>query len=88
MVAGLLLVAARGESNPTSVLPLDQEWSQLMKGSSGAVLDLGILLLFATPVTGVLVALLQFWLERDRAFALVSGVLIVLLCGAFAIALR
>jgi uncharacterized membrane protein len=88
MAIGLLLVAIRGEGNISSVLPLDRELLELSRGTSKAVLGLGILVLFATPVAGVLVALVQFWQERDRAFTLVSAGLVVLLLAAFAIALR
>ena len=88
MALGLLLVAIRGGPSAKHVLPLDQILTSLGKGTVSAVLDLGIVLLFATPFVGVLVALAQFVRQRDTPFVLVTGVLLVLLVAGFAVALR
>ena len=87
MVAGLIAEAASGQS-ATAVLPLDQEPTHLLKGDASAVLDLGILLLFATPLAGVAAAFAEFWLQHDRTFVLVTGGLMVMFAIAIAIALH
>jgi uncharacterized membrane protein len=87
MVLGLILAAARGGS-ATTVFPLDQVLSQLSRGEAAAVLDLGILLLFATPLVGVLAALIRFAIEQDRQFMAISLLLLCILAIGFAVALR
>jgi uncharacterized membrane protein len=60
--------------------------AQLLRGIAGgdasAIVDLGILLLVATPICRVVFALLAFALERDRLYVAISAtVLAVLLFG-------
>ena len=88
MIAGLLDAAVRGGGATSSVLHLAQELPHLATGDPAAILDLGILLLFATPLVGVLTALAGFAREGDGAFTAVCCSLLVLLILAFAIALR
>jgi uncharacterized membrane protein len=52
-------------------------------GSSEAIIQVGLLLLILTPVARVGIAIVGFLLERDRMYALVS--LIVLLILAFSL---
>jgi uncharacterized membrane protein len=52
-------------------------------GQSEAIIELGLLLLVLTPIVRVAVALVGFLLERDRLYAVVS--LIVLLILAFSL---
>ena len=52
-------------------------------GNSQALIQLGLLLLVLTPIARVAVALVGFLLERDRLYAVVS--LIVLLILAFSL---
>jgi uncharacterized membrane protein len=87
MVAGLIAEAVSGQP-ATTVLPLNQEPAHLVEGNPDAMLDLGILLLFATPIAGVVTAFVEFWAQRDRAFILVTGGLLVMFVIAFAIALH
>jgi uncharacterized membrane protein len=57
---------------------------QLSHGGPSAVLDLGILILVATPICRVIFALISFAEERDRLFVAVSLlVLSMLLFGIF-----
>ncbi|MBV9282378.1 MAG: DUF1634 domain-containing protein [Chloroflexi bacterium] len=86
MVLGLLLSAARGGSS--HVLPLDQLLPHLARGDSAAVLDAGIILLFAAPLAGVVVALVGFARQRDTTFIVLSAALLVVLAAGFAVALR
>jgi uncharacterized membrane protein len=87
MALGLALTAIGG-GETTHVLPLDRVVPELARGHTAAILDLGILLLFATPLAGVLAALVGFWLEGDRAFTLITSALLLLLAAGFAIALH
>jgi uncharacterized membrane protein len=52
-------------------------------GRSEAIIELGLLLLILTPIARVAVALVGFLLERDRLYAAVS--LIVLMILAFSL---
>jgi uncharacterized membrane protein len=88
MVLGLILAAVQGGHSASNVLPLDAIWSHLTGGDPSAVLDLGILALFATPVAGVAVALGVFVRERDMAFVAITALLLVIIAVGFAIALR
>lgn len=87
MVIGLILAAAQGRS-ATSVYPLDQVLPHLAQGRPAAILDLGILLLFATPLAGVITACSRFALEHDRQFVFLSLLLLCILAIGFAVALR
>lgn len=53
------------------------------RGDSAAIIEIGLLLLILTPIARVAVALVGFLLERDRLYAVVS--LIVLLILAFSL---
>jgi uncharacterized membrane protein len=88
MALGLILGAIQRDTGARSVLPLDRVFSNLGEGKASAVLDLGILLLFATPVAGVLMALGQFLRQRDLPFVLVATLLLLMLVAGFAVALR
>jgi len=88
MVAGLVLAAAHGHNAVQHVLPLADVPSHLAQGDPASVLDLGILLLFATPLAGVLVAAAQFAQERDRQFLAISLMLLCVLCVGFIVGLR
>lgn len=87
MIVGLVLSAISGD-NSSHVLPLDQVVPHLARGNAPAILDLGILLLFATPLAGVAVALLGFLRVRDYLFASITGLLLIMLAVAVAVALR
>ena len=65
MLAGLAYGALRGTTASGHVLPLDTVLPHLRNGDPSALLDLGILLLFATPFVAVLVAL-----NRDEELVL------------------
>lgn len=87
MIIGLIAAAVSG-AHASTVLPLDRILAALGRGQANAILDLGILLLFATPLIGVLVALAGFLRERDGTFTLITVVLLIFLLIGFAVALR
>ena len=88
MALGLILVVLAGSTSASHVLPLDRVLPSLANSKPSAVLDLGILLLFATPLVGVIVALLEFVRQRDRPFVLISLGLLIMLTAGFAVALH
>jgi uncharacterized membrane protein len=52
----------------------------ISRGSAGAIIEVGILFLIATPVARVVFAVVAFALERDRLYTAISaGVLVVLI---------
>jgi uncharacterized membrane protein len=54
----------------------------ISRGDAGAIIQLGILLLIATPIARVAFALLAFAIERDRLYICISlTVLAVLAWG-------
>jgi uncharacterized membrane protein len=56
----------------------------VMRGQSRSVIQLGLLLLIATPVARVILCLVGFAMERDRIYVAISSiVLAVLLLGLF-----
>ncbi|MGH2442231.1 MAG: DUF1634 domain-containing protein [Chloroflexota bacterium] len=87
MIAGLGLTAAQGHS-AVHVLPLDRVLTRLFRGDGPALLDTGILLLFAAPLAAVIVAIGGFVLERDVVSALTTTLLMVLLIIGFVVALH
>lgn len=51
----------------------------VLAGDSRAVVQLGLVLLVATPVARVALALVAFLLQRDRLYAALSGLVLALL---------
>ncbi len=87
MAIGLLATAISG-GNTSNVLTLDRVIPDLLAGHAPAVLDLGILLLFATPLVAVLVAFIEFVRQHDGFFVGVTALLLVVLVISFAVALH
>lgn len=88
MVVGFLLATGKGTGQIDHVTPLADVISGVVAGKPESILSLGILLLFATPFVGVLVALFEFIRRRDTPFIWIAGVLIIILIIGFAVALR
>jgi uncharacterized membrane protein len=78
---------ARGDysvfvAKPVEVRHLAMLLGSVRQGNAEAIIDLGILLLIATPIFRVLFAVVAFSAERDRLYIAVSiTVLAVLLFG-------
>jgi uncharacterized membrane protein len=88
MILGLVLVIPEGGNVATHVVSLDRVVPDLVHGSRSAVLDSGILVLFATPLLGVVVAFVQFVRQRDMAFSLITALLLIVLTAGFLVALH
>lgn len=86
MAAGMLLAVAKSEYS----LPhfsLSAMGSGLARLEAGAMIDLGALLLIATPMLGVLAALLGFIRGRDRA-AFTALLVLIALASSFLLSHR
>jgi uncharacterized membrane protein len=74
LFAGLVWVMAAPEvpiqAGPP--MPLSVVGEQLLGGNPYAVIQLGILLLLATPLTRVVMASVSFWLGGERRYSLMS----------------
>ncbi len=92
VIAGVLLLAVRSPRPSLVVRPFRGEPAPLRSigsiatlafhGDAAGVIQLGLLLLIATPVARVAIMLLDFVLRRDWAYiAITSVVLGALLCG-------
>jgi uncharacterized membrane protein len=66
-------------SSRAKLAPLTQEIPSALRGHPSAVIQLGILLLIATPVARVAFLVGAFALERDRLYVAVSGTVLVVL---------
>lgn len=67
-----LLLYALNPAGPEVDLPLDQIAEGVLRGDPIAIIDLGILLLIATPLTRVLTAATVFAVDREPRFVVVS----------------
>ncbi|MGD0818266.1 MAG: DUF1634 domain-containing protein [Methanomassiliicoccales archaeon] len=66
MVVGLVMYAATPTEGTT--LPLDKILDGIIRGNPIAVIDLGIILLIATPLVRIIAAGITFGLEKDYRF--------------------
>jgi uncharacterized membrane protein len=51
--------------------------ADLSAGSSSAIIELGVMVLIATPIARVLFTMIGFWLEKDRLYTFIA---LVVLC--------
>ncbi|MFT4062467.1 MAG: DUF1634 domain-containing protein [Edaphocola sp.] len=55
---------------------------QLRTGNSKAIMELGVMLLIATPIARVLFTMIGFWLEKDYQYTVIALlVLLVIICS-------
>jgi uncharacterized membrane protein len=88
LVLGILLAAARGSTGlagSTGRLPLGQLAASLTAGDPWAYLFLGVAVLAATPVVRVALALGGFARVGDRAYMLITGLVLTVLLASLAI---
>jgi uncharacterized membrane protein len=86
MLLGLLLYSISPAGHEEVDLSLQDIAAGIVAGNPIAVIDLGIVLLIATPLTRVLTALTVFLVDREWRFVLVA--LLVLGVIAFAVLAR
>jgi uncharacterized membrane protein len=51
-----------------------------MHMQNAALIQLGVVLLILTPLARVALAMVGFWLEHDRLYAVVSAIVLAILC--------
>ena len=88
LAGGLLILAQHGRAPANysvfhgepellrSILPIVRG---AFAGSSDAIVQLGLLLLIATPVARVALTLVAFMLQRDRTYVLITTIVLTLL---------
>ena len=79
MVGGLLWLILSGQPFATSGLNPFAIPSALVNGDPNALVDLGIIVLVATPFLRVLAVLAMATMEKDRSFMLISAAVVGLL---------
>ncbi len=82
----LAIGAPGGSTTMEKSLPLDAVFSQLLAGNPLALLNLGVLLLLATPGITLLVEIIAYVMDRNWRYVLISSIVgaILLLSIAFA----
>jgi uncharacterized membrane protein len=80
MAAGIVLDVVLGESLTPHVVPLREVGAGLAGPDPAAYLSLGIIVLIATPFVRVAGSLVAFVLLRDRRYAVVTAVVLAVMC--------
>jgi uncharacterized membrane protein len=88
LFAGLGLSAITHHALPSKVSGLRQILDGLKRASPPSFLNLGILLLIATPVLRVLGSLVEFAEKRDWRYVLVTSVVLIILAISVAVGSR
>jgi uncharacterized membrane protein len=72
-------------TRPGGAVPhtISEVWAGIWAGRGQAMVVAGLLLLVATPVVRVAVAVAAFLIEKDRVFAVVTAVVLALLLLSF-----
>jgi uncharacterized membrane protein len=84
LIAGILLAVLRQEPFDATADPLGQVLPELLAGHASGVIDLAILWFMAAPVVATIVVLAGFLRLRDRRYALVTGVVLLVLAASIA----
>jgi uncharacterized membrane protein len=85
---GLTLWYLRGgttDAPGAATLPFGRFWAALTEGSGEAVVLLGLLVLVLTPLLRVVVSVAVFSVARDRAFMLVTLLVLATLLASIAV---
>ncbi len=88
MGLGFLLLAARHELGHDTWLPLARIVPRALAGDPAGILDLGVLVLFATPALRVVAAIGLFAAERQPRYVAISVAVLLLLALSVAAAAR
>jgi uncharacterized membrane protein len=91
VVAGLILflfqygreMTAYGTFDEKQIFHFSEFYHDLKQGDSKAIMQLGVMVLIATPIARVLFTMIGFWLEKDRMYTIIA--LIVLCIIAFSL---
>ncbi len=80
VVAGLVLYLFRhgGEQahyetfTNEGAFGFDKFVAELSAGRAGAIIELGVMALIATPIARVIFTMIGFWLEKDRLYTVIA----------------
>ena len=79
LAGGAWYLTAHGAETPAYRTFHATHWQRSDWGRARGLIELGLLILIATPVARVVFSLVSFALERDRSYVLITlGVLVVL----------
>lgn len=67
---------------PSALRSIKGLWRLLMQGDSAALIQVGVILLIATPIARVVFAVIGFALERDRFYVVVSLTVLAVLMAS------
>lgn len=87
LAIGLVLAIVRREPLDTEVDPLGEVIPAVLAGRAGSVVEVAILWLMGTPVLAVIVVLIGFLRLRDRRYALLSLLVLLVLGVSIGLAL-
>lgn len=87
VIAGLLIylfqygrqVADYSQFDETKVFRFNDFYNALIAGDSKAIMELGVIVLIATPVARVLFTMIGFWLEKDRLYTLIAFIVLCII---------
>jgi uncharacterized membrane protein len=85
MLLGLGLLAFKPGLTEVAFLTVAQIFSQAIKLQPVALLNLGVLVLLATPFMGVLVATVVFIMKKERIFVIISLAVLATLLVSLAV---
>lgn len=92
LIGGGLLLWQRGmekvdykifKGAPKSLIEMDAIVSNAVKGEALAIIQLGVLLMIATPIARVASCVIGFTYQRDLLYALLSSIVLVTLLYSF-----
>src|SRR5881409_3940611 len=76
LLFGFILTGVTGHPLPDKSIPPRLLGAELIRFTPAGYLNLGVLVLIFTPVARVLLSLLSFLEERDRAYVLMTGIVL------------
>jgi len=82
MAVGLLLSIARQEALPTTMGQPRELVSGLARADPGSLIDLGIIAIIVTPFVSTLVIAWTFVEQGNRRYALISGLVLLILLAS------
>jgi uncharacterized membrane protein len=88
IIAGLVLALVRDEPLAHTLGKPATVFDQLFEGHSNGVLGVGILAMILSPVVSALTIALGFLRIGDRRYALITGLVLLILVGSIALSLE
>lgn len=89
MAIGVVAVVATAGGTALQVgppVPLKVMLTQLVHRDPYAIIQVGILLLLLTPLVRLATAVVSFWMEKEKRYALVSLIVLTIIIGSVILA--